>query len=101
MKLLKSAWRLLVGVKDALALLFLLVFFGACFALLSFSPSVGELRGGALLASLDGSLVAPAYGPGRDKSQEELWEIIRYHRQNVEIARTECEQLQWMQAMPF
>jgi protease IV len=60
MKLLKSAWRLLVGVKDALALLFLLVFFGACFALLSFSPGVGELRGGALLASLDGSLVEQA-----------------------------------------
>lgn len=60
MKLLKSAWRLLVGVKDALALLFLLVFFGACFALLSFSPNVGELRGGALLASLDGSLVEQA-----------------------------------------
>ncbi len=60
MTLLKSAWRLLVGVKDALALLFLLVFFGACFALLSFSPSVGELRGGALLATLDGSLVEQA-----------------------------------------
>ena len=60
MKLLKSAWRLLVGVKDALALLFLLVFFGACFAVLSFSPSAGDTRGGALLARLDGSLVEQA-----------------------------------------
>ncbi len=53
----RGAWRVLVGVKDALALLFLLLFFGACFTLLSISPNPGDARGGALLLDLDGVIV--------------------------------------------
>ncbi len=58
MSLLKTAWKLLIGVKDVLTLLFLLIFFGALYAALSFSPNpAGEARGGALLIALDGTLV--------------------------------------------
>lgn len=52
-----KVWRLLVGIKDALALLFLLLFFSAMFALLSARPSPGLVRDGALLLSLDGVVV--------------------------------------------
>jgi len=52
-----KVWRLLVGIKDALALLFLLLFFGALFVLLSTRPSPGLVREGALLLALDGVVV--------------------------------------------
>lgn len=52
-----KVWRLLVGIKDALALLFLLLFFSALFAVLSSRPSPGLVREGALLLQLDGSVV--------------------------------------------
>ncbi len=58
MSLLKTAWKLLIGVKDVLTLLFLLIFFGALYAAMSFSPNpVNDARGGALLIALDGTLV--------------------------------------------
>ncbi len=52
-----KVWRLLVGIKDGLALVFLLLFFAALFALLSASPSPGQVRNGALLLELDGYVV--------------------------------------------
>lgn len=52
-----KVWRLLVGIKDALALLFLLLFFAAIFAILSARPSPGQVREGALLLELDGVIV--------------------------------------------
>lgn len=52
-----KVWRLLVGIKDALSLLFLLLFFSALFAVLAMRPSPGAVREGALLLSLDGSVV--------------------------------------------
>ena len=52
-----KVWRLLVGVKDGLALIFLLLFFAAMFALLSATPSPGQVRNGALLLELDGYVV--------------------------------------------
>ena len=52
-----KVWRLLVGIKDALALLFLLLFFLALFAVLSARPNPGVVREGALLLELDGSVV--------------------------------------------
>lgn len=52
-----KVWRLLVGVKDALALLFLLLFFGLLFAALSVRPSPAAVHEGALLLDLDGSVV--------------------------------------------
>lgn len=52
-----KVWRLLVGIKDALALLFLLLFFIALYAVLTVRPSPGAVREGALLLQLDGSVV--------------------------------------------
>lgn len=52
-----KVWRLLVGIKDGLSLLFLLLFFGTLFALLSARPSPGHVREGALLLELDGYVV--------------------------------------------
>ncbi|MBO9519537.1 MAG: signal peptide peptidase SppA [Porphyrobacter sp.] len=52
-----KVWRLLVGIKDALALLFLLLFFAGLFAILNSRPSPGVVREGALLLDLDGAVV--------------------------------------------
>ncbi|MBX7496838.1 signal peptide peptidase SppA [Qipengyuania sp. 6B39] len=50
-------WRLLVGVKDALVLIFMLLFFAALFAILTARPSPAAVRDGALLVELDGVIV--------------------------------------------
>ncbi|HTN13369.1 MAG TPA: signal peptide peptidase SppA [Sphingomonadaceae bacterium] len=55
-----KVWRLLVGIKDGLSLVFLLLFFSALFAILSSRPSPGVVREGALLLRLDGSVVEEA-----------------------------------------
>ncbi|KPL69566.1 serine protease [Erythrobacter sp. SG61-1L] len=55
-----KVWRLLVGIKDALSLAFLLLFFMALFAILSARPSPGVVRDGALFLQLDGSVVEEA-----------------------------------------
>lgn len=52
-----KVWRLLVGIKDALALIFLLLFFMALFAVLSARPNPGVVREGALLLDINGSVV--------------------------------------------
>ena len=57
-----KVWRLLVGIKDALALMFLLLFFTALFAALSARPGPAQVQDGALLLDLDGTIseeVAP------------------------------------------
>jgi protease IV len=51
-----KVWRLLVGIKDGLVLLFMLLFFGLLYAGLSASP-YGAVREGALLLDLSGSIV--------------------------------------------
>lgn len=53
----RKVWRLLVAIKDGLALLFLLLFFFALYALLSARPGIGSVHDGALLLKLDGSVV--------------------------------------------
>ena len=53
----RKVWKLLVGVKDALALIFLLLFFVALFGILSARPNPGLVRDGALLLDLDGVVV--------------------------------------------
>lgn len=58
-----KVWRLLVGIKDALALLFLLLFFMGLYAVLTARPSPGQVRGGALLLNLDGTVVEEASQP--------------------------------------
>lgn len=58
MAFVKGAWRILVAIKDGLVLLFLLLFFGALYAALSFSPKPAtSVSSGALLLDLDGSIV--------------------------------------------
>ncbi len=52
-----KVWRLLVGIKDALALLFLLLFFTVLFAALSSRPNPALVQEGALLLDLNGSIV--------------------------------------------
>src|SRR4051812_45308518 len=56
MRFLAGFWRLLVGIKDALVLVFMLLFFAGLHALLTWSPgrAVGS---GALLVDLNGSIV--------------------------------------------
>ncbi|MBL8656208.1 MAG: signal peptide peptidase SppA [Altererythrobacter sp.] len=53
-------WRLLVGIKDGLVLVFMLVFFALLFAVLTARPSPAQVRGGALVLKLDGMLVEEA-----------------------------------------
>lgn len=57
MEFARKVWKLLVAIKDGLALLFLLVFFMGLYAVLSFRPHPGEVQKGALLLQLDGIIV--------------------------------------------
>lgn len=52
-----KVWRVLVGIKDGLVLLFMVLFFVGLFAVLSARPSPGQVREGALLIDLDGVVV--------------------------------------------
>ncbi|WP_294122971.1 signal peptide peptidase SppA [Sphingomonas sp.] len=61
MRFVKAIWHLLVGIKDALVLLFMLMFFGLLYAALSVRPeAVGD---GVLAMDLDGVLVEQAERP--------------------------------------
>ncbi|OCC25292.1 signal peptide peptidase SppA [Croceicoccus estronivorus] len=55
-----KVWRLLVGIKDGLVLLFMILFFMGLYAILTTRPSPGQVHGGALLLDLDGSVVEEA-----------------------------------------
>jgi len=61
MRFVKAIWKLLVGIKDMLVLLFMLMFFGLIYAALSARPeAIGE---GVLAMDLDGVLVEQASRP--------------------------------------
>src|SRR5690348_2129119 len=57
MRFLGKIWRLLVGVKDGLVLVFMLLFFGLLYMALSAKPYSGTVREGALVMDLAGSIV--------------------------------------------
>lgn len=57
MKFAGKVWRLLVGIKDMLALLFLLLFFAAIWGALSISPHADSAWEGALKLELSGPIV--------------------------------------------
>ena len=57
MRVLRGLWKLLVGVKDALVLLLLLLFFGMLYAALTARPNPKLASSGALLVRLDGTVV--------------------------------------------
>ena len=52
-----KVWRLLVGIKDGLVLVFMLLFFSLLFAVLTARPSPASVRDGALFVALDGVVV--------------------------------------------
>lgn len=54
MQFMRVSWKILVGLKDLLVLLLLLLFFGGLFALMNASPNPAMVREGALLLKLDG-----------------------------------------------
>ena len=55
-QLVRGAWKILVGIKDALVLALLLLFFGLLFAALSARPEKAKISDGALLLSLEGTI---------------------------------------------
>ena len=57
MKLVRGAWKLLVGIKDALVLVAMLLFFAAIFAALNARQRPGAIADGALVLELDGPIV--------------------------------------------
>ncbi|WP_242149720.1 signal peptide peptidase SppA [Sphingomonas sp. BAUL-RG-20F-R05-02] len=64
MKLVRGAWKLLVGIKDALVLIAMLLFFGVLFGALAARPGGSGNRAGALLLKLDGPIVEQPGTPG-------------------------------------
>ena len=52
-----KVWKVLVGIKDGLVLMFMLLFFVGLFAILSARPNPGQVREGALLIDLSGVVV--------------------------------------------
>jgi protease IV len=53
----RKVWHLLVGIKDGMVLLFMLLFFGLLYVSLTGRPSAGQVHDGALLLKLDGAMV--------------------------------------------
>lgn len=53
----RKVWGLLVGIKDGLVLVFMLLFFMVLFGALTARPSAGQLRDGALVLKLEGVVV--------------------------------------------
>jgi len=84
MNLVSGAWRVLVGIKDALVLVFMLIFFGVLAAALSARPSTKPVGTGALVLELKGSVVeqpasispAQALSGGRQAKQFRLRDIV-------------------------
>jgi protease-4 len=57
MKFVGKVWKLLVGIKDGLVLLFMLLFFGLLYAAMSTRPTIGAGERGALHLDLAGPIV--------------------------------------------
>jgi protease-4 len=62
MKFVKAVWKLLVGIKDALVLIFMLLFFGLLYAGLASRPA--PIKDGVLAMELDGAVVEQPSNPG-------------------------------------
>lgn len=57
MAFVKGAWSVLVGIKDALVLIFMLIFFVVLLSVLTSRPNPAAVQDGALLLNLDGVVV--------------------------------------------
>lgn len=83
MKLLRGAWKLLVGIKDALVLIAMLLFFGGLFTALAFRPNPAAIKDGALVIALDGPIVEQPAGPqfdfggGGEPAELRLRDVVR------------------------
>jgi protease-4 len=73
-----KVWRLLVGIKDGLVLILMLLFFGAVYAALAASPHRDSARDGALVLDLSGPIVEQT----SEQSPADLLagSVIREHR---------------------
>jgi len=79
MRFFGTIWRVLVGIKDGLALLFLLLFFALLYAALTVKPYAGSVVEGALLLDLSGGLVEqPAEAAPMDVLTRSS--LVREHR---------------------
>ena len=86
MKFARAVWKILVGIKDAMVLALLILFFGGLSAALSMRPSPGHVVGGALEITLDGPVVeereriepsALLLGNGNDHHEYVLHDVVR------------------------
>ncbi len=85
MKLVRGAWKVLVGVKDGLVLLFMLLFFGALAAAFSARPGAKPVGTGALVLKLNGTIVEQpetisplaALSGGEQARQFRLRDVVR------------------------
>ena len=57
MSFIGKAWKVIVGIKDGLVLIFMLLFFVMLFSILSASPNPGQVREGALYIDMSGYVV--------------------------------------------
>ncbi|MDV3457894.1 signal peptide peptidase SppA [Sphingomonas sp. HF-S4] len=94
MKLVRGAWKILVGIKDFLVLALMLLFFAGLFAALSYKPNKAAIRDGALVVALDGTLVEQpeeadpfaSFGGGEVTRQHRLRDVLRA----LDTARTDA-----------
>ena len=87
MRFVRAVWKLLVGIKDALVLIAMLLFFGALWAALQAGPKpIGD---GVLLVDLDGSLVEQ---PSRQSASELVagGSLTREHRLRDVVAAVDA-----------
>ena len=85
MNLVKGAWKILVGIKDALVLVFMLLFFSLLFMALSAKPNGTVIREGALVVRLDGQVVEQpeekdpfaSFNGGEVMDQHRMRDVVR------------------------
>jgi protease-4 len=86
MRFIGKAWKLLVGIKDGLVLILMMIFFGALYGVLSVSPYKDSARQGALRLDLSGAIVeqpsrpdafATALGGGPATREYRVSQLIR------------------------
>ncbi len=77
MKLVRGAWKILVGIKDFLVLVFMLLFFTMLFAALSAKPNPGSVRDGALVEQPEEVDPFSRLGGGGAVKQQRLRDVVR------------------------
>ncbi|GGB20312.1 protease 4 [Sphingomonas metalli] len=93
-RIVRAVWKLLVAIKDGLALVLLLLFFGLLFAALNARPGTKTIGEGALLLDLDGPIVEQPEEPaafaalsGQPRAQQyRLRDVVRA----IDAARTDA-----------